>query len=101
MSAGRSNIEQTVKEDRKALVAEAKRQRQQVKELQAKLLQYKQRNAKHRTHVLALLQANRMLADLVKAYADREAVMMATVRTFHQAFEPGPDSDVVDLDADG
>lgn len=80
------------------LVVEMKKLQQQVKTLQAKMSQSKKRNAEHRTHVLTLLQANRMMADIIKSYADREAAMMATLRTLHQAFEPAAEIETVDLD---
>lgn len=98
MTTEKRNNETPWKEERKVLVVEAKRLHQQVKTLQTKVAQGKQRNSEYRTHVLALLQANRMMADIIKAYADREAAMMATLRTLHQAFEPAPNPVSIDLD---
>lgn len=98
VSTEKRSIESSSKEDRKALAGETKKLQHQIKELQTRLTLYRQRNAKHREHVLALMQANRMMAEIVKSYADREATLLATLRTVHQAFEPTTEIETVDLD---
>ena len=95
---GKPRIDDAGVSERKALMNEIKQLQKRLQGQKAKCQQQKNQLTQHRTHELALMQTNRMLADMVKSYADREAVLMANWRTFHQAFAPPPEPDVVDLD---
>ena len=87
-------------DERKVLTTEIKRLQKQLQQLKAKNQQQRDKVLQHQSHELALMQTNRMLVDMVKTYADREAVLMANWKTMLQTFNNPSEPDVVDLDGE-
>ena len=100
MSSTKHKVDSTPVEDRKVLVNEVKRLQKQIQQLKARNQQQREKVTQHQRHELALMQTNRMLVDMVKVYADREAVLMANWKTLQQTFSAASEPDVVDLDDD-
>ena len=100
MSNFKPKVDSATSEDRKALVFEVRRLQKQVQQLKARNQQQKEKVVQHQRHELALMQTNRMLVEMVKSYADREAVIMANWKTLQQSFGHASDPEVVDLDAE-
>ena len=100
MSSAKHKVDNISVEDRKTIMVEVKRLQKQIQQLKAKHQQQREKVLQHQRHELALMQTNRMLVDMVKVYADREAVLMANWKTMQQTFGTTSEPDVVDLDDD-
>ena len=98
MLEGKTKTDSSTNEDRKVLTAEIKRLQKHVQLLRTKNQCQREKVLQHQQHELALMQTNRMLIDMVNAYADREAVIMANWKTLQQTFGSTTEPDVVDLD---
>ena len=77
-------------EERKRLLTEVRNLQGQLATIRTKFGQAKEKLATSQAHTLTLMQTNRMLVDVVKSYADREATILANWKTLQQTF-PIPD----------
>jgi len=73
--------------ERKTLIKEIKILQAQVLEANNKVLRTQKKLAIARNRELALMQTNRTLVDMVKSYADREAVVLSSWKTMHETFQ--------------
>lgn len=80
-------------EDRKVLIQEVRKLQTQVTELNNLTIKQKKKLAISKDRELALMQTNRTLVDMVKSYADREALVLTSWRTMQQTFR-----DTINLD---
>ena len=73
-------------DDKKLLTQEIKKIQTQLQEATKKISRQQRKLEISKNRELALMQTNRALADIVKSYADREAVVLASWRTLQSTF---------------
>ena len=73
-------------EERKRLMTEVRNLQSQLATVRTKFGQTKEKLAAAQAHTLTLMQTNRMLVDVAKSYAEREATILANWKTLQQAF---------------
>ena len=77
----------TSHEDNKSQQQEMRLLQEQVREANSRIVRLQRKLAIAKNRELALMQANRMLIDVTKSYADREAVVLAGWKTMHETFQ--------------
>ena len=83
----KEKLERKEKDEHRMLLGEIEKLQTHVLEANNKNLRVQKKLAIAKNRELALMQTNRTLIDLVKSYADREAVVLAGWKTMHETFK--------------